>query len=581
MADKQTRFDQIPPDIDTLYKVFLNGLRVSGDGPCIWHRSSIRHLYRPIKYSDVLERNIKNDFIGNETRVGIYSKNCPEWFITTLACIQHSIVIVPLYDTLGHEAIKFILEQCELNTVVVSDSENAKKLLSANISFLENIILIDRTNIDELITEGNEYHIKMMLPKPEDIYIICYTSGTTSIPKGVILTHQNFIANIAATHLLALTFFPDLISPNEVEISYLPLPHVVEQITHWCMFLIGSSVGYMTGNVQGLMTDMKDLRPTVFPAVPRILNRIYDQIQETVKNKNFIARALFNFAYQRKLSLVKQGIITNDTIWDWIIFSKIQKSLGGRVRLLSIGAAAIDAKVVEACRVIFGSVIVETYGLTECMLVTSSWPNDTKSVHGGAPAGCTLLKLIDVPELNYYSNEGKGEIMVKGPHVTKGYFKDPEKTAQLFDDQGFLHTGDIGQILPNGSIQIIDRKKHIFKLAQGEYIAPEKIENIYLRAPCVQQIFVDGNPLERWLFLFFFIKVKEYVLNELQKVGIQNNLNSLEKVKAIHLTNEAFSVENGLLTPTMKGKRPQLRKHYQDIINNLYKTMDSNNDPKK
>ncbi|PIO76859.1 hypothetical protein TELCIR_01051 [Teladorsagia circumcincta] len=229
-------------------------------------------------------------------------------------------------------------------------------------------------------------------------------------------------------------------------------------------------------------------------------------------------------------------------------------------------------------------------------MATMTWPGDWQGGHCGGVAPCCNLKLIDVPELNYYAKDGKGEIMIRGPNVTTGYYKDPEKTAELFDEQGFLHTGDIGEMLPNGTIRIIDRKKHIFKLAQGEYVAPEKIENVYIRSPVLQQIFVDGNSLERYLIAIVVPEPKvmeewnaqhgvpnrtfeeicsdkkacDYVLSQLHVIGKENKLNSIEQVKRIYLETEPFSVENGLLTPTLKAKRPQLRLKYKDIIDRIY-----------
>uniref|UniRef100_A0A914Z758 AMP-dependent synthetase/ligase domain-containing protein n=1 Tax=Panagrolaimus superbus TaxID=310955 RepID=A0A914Z758_9BILA len=194
-------------------------------------------------------------------------------------------------------------------------------------------------------------------------------------------------------------------------------------------------------------------------------------------------------------------------------------------------------------------------------------------------------------------SQGKGEVLIKGPSVTSGYYNDPEKTSELFDENGFLKSGDIGQILPNGTIKIIDRRKHIFKLAQGEYVAPEKIENIYVRTQYVQQVFVDGDSLERNLVAIVVPEIypvkkwykqetgkdidfeeiikdpitNKFILADLQKMGKENKLNSIEQVKSIYLESQPFSVENGLLTPTLKSKRPQLRLKYKETIKDLYK----------
>uniref|UniRef100_A0A915KK18 long-chain-fatty-acid--CoA ligase n=1 Tax=Romanomermis culicivorax TaxID=13658 RepID=A0A915KK18_ROMCU len=253
-----------------------------------------------------------------------------------------------------------------------------------------------------------------------------------------------------------------------------------------------------------------------------------------------------------------------------------------------------------------GAVILEAYGQTEVTAgITATLPDDTEVGHVGALLPNCWVKLADVPELEYYTADEQGEICVKGPCFPKGYFKEPEKTAELFDQQGWLHTGDIGMWTPRGTLKIIDRKKNILKLAQGEYVAPEKIENVYSRCPFVSQIFVDGRSLETYLVAivvpnkeeirqriekkhqFQFSVVEKYedsrqfwtnerliakVLEEMRSVGKKNGLNSLEQVKAIKFYyEESFTVENGLLTPTFKLKRPQLKKKFVQDIDDLYK----------
>uniref|UniRef100_A0A8R1DZ20 long-chain-fatty-acid--CoA ligase n=1 Tax=Caenorhabditis japonica TaxID=281687 RepID=A0A8R1DZ20_CAEJA len=372
---------------------------------------------------------------------------------------------------------------------------------------------------------------------------------------------------------------------------------MMEQLTHWTVICIGSRIGYFRGNIQGLTDDIKCLKPTFFPVVPRLLNRLYDAVTGKIQQQGFIARLVYNFAFARKLSLVRSGKTGRDTVWDRLVFKKIQDQVGGNVDLMVTGSAPCSASVLETCRVTLGATIVEGYGQTECTaLATCAWMGDPSTGHCGAPAACALIKLADVPDLNYYSKDGKGEIRIKGPCVTKGYYKDPERTAELFDEDGFLQTGDIGEVLPNGCIRIIDRKKHIFKLAQGEYVAPEKIENVYIRTPVAQQVYVDGDSLQRWLIAVVVPepevllhwnekngnekrsiqeicndeKAKQYVLSELHTIGKANKLNSIEQVKKVILAADPFTVENGLLTPTLKAKRPQLRLKYKDQMAKIY-----------
>ncbi|XP_008934944.1 PREDICTED: long-chain-fatty-acid--CoA ligase 1-like, partial [Merops nubicus] len=238
----------------------------------------------------------------------------------------------------------------------------------------------------------------------------------------------------------------------------------------------------------------------------------------------------------------------------------------------------------------------EGYGQTECTAGCSlSLPGDWTAGHVGAPMPCSIIKLVDVQEMNYLAARGEGEVCVKGPNVFRGYLKDPEKTAEALDKDGWLHTGDIGKWLPNGTLKIIDRKKHIFKLAQGEYIAPEKIENVYLRCEALAQVFVHGESLQAFLVaivvpdpetLRSWAKkkgfegsyeelcknkdVKKHILEDMVRIGKESGLKSFEQVKDIFLHTEMFSIENGLLTPTLKAKRPELRKCFQSQIDELY-----------
>ncbi|KAJ1354959.1 hypothetical protein KIN20_012062 [Parelaphostrongylus tenuis] len=351
-------------------------------------------------------------------------------------------------------------------------------------------------------------------------------------------------------------------------------------------------------------------------------NRIF---QLNIRNQSLMSRIVHNIAYSMKLALLKKGITTTDTIWDKLAFRKFQAQFGGKVQLMVTGGAPILPEVIEMSRVVYGATILEGYGQTECTgTTTMTWPGEWIAGHCGGVASSCHLKLADVPELKYFSKDGKGEIMIRGPILTKGYYKDPQKTAELFDENGFLHTGDVGEILPNGTIRLIDRKKHIFKLAQGEYVAPDKIESVYLRCPVVEQVFVDGDSLERWLIavvvpdrkiledwnakhgvegrsfericedkkishcnlcmphyrgrklpkrqkIRFCLLAQEYVLSQLRQIGAENKLNSIEQVKRVYLEREPFSVENGLLTATLKAKRPHLRQKYKNIMEKIYR----------
>ncbi|NWX46425.1 ACSL6 ligase, partial [Steatornis caripensis] len=346
----------------------------------------------------------------------------------------------------------------------------------------------------------------------------------------------------------------------------------------------GGRIGFFQGDIRLLSDDMKALRPTIFPVVPRLLNRMYDKIFSQADTS--LKRWVLEFAAKRKKAEVRNGIIRNDSLWDKLFFNKIQ------VRNLRS-----ESKVKELSP--FLCQVYEGYGQTECTAgCTFTTPGDWTSGHVGAPLPCNLIRLKDVEELNYFASKGEGEICVKGPNVFKGYLKDEEKTTEALDREGWLHTGDIGKWLPNGTLKIIDRKKHIFKLAQGEYIAPEKIENIYIRSDPVAQIYVHGDSLQAFLVgivvpdsevmpgwakkrgfdgtyaeLCKNKELQQAILEDMVRLGKESGLHSFEQVKAIYIHSDMFSVQNGLLTPTLKAKRPELRDYFKKQIKELYSSI--------
>jgi len=274
----------------------------------------------------------------------------------------------------------------------------------------------------------------------------------------------------------------------------------------------------------------------------------------------------------------------------------VRNNLGGRIRVVATGSASLDPKIGEVVRNILGCVLLNGYGQTECCSCSMSVPFDKKTDNVGPPLSCAIIKLEDIPEMNYYASEGKGEILVKGPCVTRGYYKDAEETEKMFDEDGWLLTGDVGAWTKEGTLQIIDRKKNLFKLAQGEFIAVEKLEIAYGQSLFVSQIFVYGDSsraflvaivvpekeyLEAWcqkhqLHLNFHEsckdkRVKQAILQDLQSIAQNEKFNKLEYVKRLYLHTDLFNIESGLLTPTMKLKRFELQRYFGKIIEDLYK----------
>ncbi|XP_029962498.1 long-chain-fatty-acid--CoA ligase 1-like [Salarias fasciatus] len=606
-------------DAKTMYEFFLRGVRVSDGGPFLGSRKP-GQPYEWLSYREVKQRTecLGSAFLHKghskttDPHIGIFSQNRPEWTITELACYTYSLVAVPLYDTLGTEAIAYIIEKASISTIVCDVTEKVGLVLDCVEGREHSVktVALMETPSDSLVRRGQQAGVLILSlqemeemgkahyrqperPRPEDMALICFTSGTTGNPKGAMLTHRNIVSNCSA--FIKITEISCCMYPTDVHISYLPLAHMFERVVQGVMLVKGARIGFFQGDVKKLSDDLRALKPTVFPVVPRLLNRMYDKIMGQANTS--WKRWLLEFAFRRKEAEMMRGVVRRDSIWDRLIFRRVQASLGGRVRLMLTGAAPISPTVLTFLRAAVGCQVYEGYGQTECTAgCTVTLPGDWTAGHVGPPLPCNSVKLVDVPEMNYHAVNGEGEVCVKGPNVFQGYLKDPEKTAEAVDAEGWLHTGDIGKWLPNGTLRIVDRKKHIFKLAQGEYIAPEKIENVYTRSDAVAQVFVHGDSLQACLvavvvpdpdFLCGWAKrtlklqgsykelcgradVKAAILRDMLRLGTDGGLKSFEQVKAIHVHTELFSVENGLLTPTMKSKRNEMRQRFRAQIDGLY-----------
>uniref|UniRef100_A0A671L6F3 Long-chain-fatty-acid--CoA ligase n=1 Tax=Sinocyclocheilus anshuiensis TaxID=1608454 RepID=A0A671L6F3_9TELE len=605
MGDSSTLLSYYHEDAKTMYEVFQRGLHITGDGPFLGSRLP-NQPYTWLSYREVLSRA---ELLGSgllsqgcqpspDQFIGVFAQNRPEWIISELACYTYSMVVVPLYDTLGPDAIRYIINRAEISTVICDKAEKAAVLLEnierGDTPGLKTIILMDVFHCHCYLSQMcvhvfmcSYVHVFMY-----DLSIVCFTSGTTGNPKGVMLTHGNIIADFGG--FLKVT--DKVIFPNQddVLISFLPLAHMFERLIEAVVICHGGRIGFFQGDIRLLSDDMKALRPTIFPVVPRLLNRMYDKIFSQANTS--LKRWLLNFAAKRKGLEVKRGVIRCDSVWDKIFFHKIQASLGGRLRMIITGAAPASPTVLDFLRAALGCQVYEAYGQTECTAgCTYTTPGDWTAGHVGAPLPCNLIKLLDVAEKNYFAAKGEGEICVKGPNVFKGYLKDPVRTAETLDADGWLHTGDIGKWLSNGTLKIIDRKKHIFKLAQGEYISPEKIESIYIRSEPVSQLYVHGDSLQSCLVgiivpdpevlpswaqkkgfegcydeLCENKELKKAILDDMVRLGKASGLHSFEQVKDIHVHKEMFSIQNGLLTPTLKSKRPELKEYFSRAIEQLY-----------
>ncbi|PWZ25091.1 Long chain acyl-CoA synthetase 6, peroxisomal [Zea mays] len=429
-------------------------------------------------------------------------------------------------------------------------------------------------------------------PKPEDIATICYTSGTTGTPKGAVLSHENLIANVAGSSL-GIKFYP-----SDVYISYLPLAHIYERANQVALLHYGVAIGFYQGDNLKLMDDLAVLRPTIFASVPRLYNKIYAAITNAVKESGGLRERLYHTAYNAKRHAMINGR-NPSPMWDKLVFNKIKARLGGRMRLMTSGASPLSPDVMEFLRICFGEVL-EGYGMTETSCVISTMNIGDRSIgHVGSPNPSCEVKLVDVPEMNYTSEDQpypRGEICVRGPIIFCGYYKDEVQTREVIDEDGWLHTGDIGLWLPGGRLKIIDRKKNIFKLAQGEYIAPEKIENVYAKCKFIAQCFIYGDSFNSSLVAIVAVEPEvlkawaasegiQYedlrqlcadprataaVLADMDSIAKEAQLRGFEFAKAVTLVAEPFTLDNGLLTPTFKVKRPQAKAYFAKEISDMY-----------
>eukprot|EP00462_Mataza_sp_D1_P025650 CAMPEP_0175138146 /NCGR_PEP_ID=MMETSP0087-20121206/10188_1 /TAXON_ID=136419 /ORGANISM="Unknown Unknown, Strain D1" /LENGTH=963 /DNA_ID=CAMNT_0016421019 /DNA_START=360 /DNA_END=3251 /DNA_ORIENTATION=+ len=652
--------------ITTLYQSFTDAATKYPKTRCLGTRDGKKYVWQT--YAEVQKKacdlgaGLSGLGCASGDFVGIMGKNCPDWVIAAEACNAYSLVTVPLYDTLGPDAVEYIVNQTGMRAVLCSQ-EHTQQLLALKdrcptLSYVvqfedvtdptaETRLLIDQPLKEQNKEEGNEKEeekselpartsdikvvcysdmyaaaakapVSVCPPKAEDLALICYTSGTTGNPKGVMLTHGNMVADMAA----AITNGID-IGPSDCHISYLPLAHVFERIMIATAVARGAQVGFYSGDVRNLTEDICILKPTIFASVPRLLNRLHDKILEAVnkqKGYNFITQfpppSFKKWMFHKGYAAKKKDLAINvfeHGFWDSSVFSNVAARLGGQVRLIVTGSAPIASDVLDFLRIAFSCPVIEGYGQTECAAAcTVGNPHDLATGHVGAPLPCNMIKLEDIPDMAYLTTDAegpRGEICIKGNNVFKGYYKMEDQTSETLDADGWLHTGDVGMWLPNGTLKIIDRKKNIFKLAQGEYVAPEKLEQVLATSELIAQIFVTGRSLESVLVAVVvpdeevmlrkkheaagtkppppksavdttpsqeFIdlcnapETKAEVEAEIIKLGKEHGFKGFEFPKNIFIESVPFSDTNDLLTPTFKAKRPQLRSHYEKTIDKLY-----------
>ncbi|XP_031131427.1 long chain acyl-CoA synthetase 4-like [Ipomoea triloba] len=555
-------------------------------------------------------------------KCGIYGANCPEWMISMEACNAHGLYCVPLYDTLGAGAVEFIISHAEV-TIAFAEEKKMPELLKTfpnAAKYLKTVVSLGKVAPEqkeefekfgvvvypweEFLLLGKDKHFDLPVKKKTDICTIMYTSGTTGDPKGVMISNNSIVTLIAGVKRL-LECANEALTANDVYLSFLPLAHIFDRAIEECFIHHGASIGFWRGDVKLLVEDIGELKPTVFCAVPRVLDRIYSGLQQKISTGGLVKNTMFNFAYAFKFHNMKKGRRHYEAspLCDKMVFSKVKAGLGGRVRIILSGAAPLASHIETFLRVVACAHVLQGYGLTEtCAGTFVSLPNQLDMLGTvGPPVPNVDVCLESVPEMGYdaLSSIPRGEICVRGDTLFSGYYKREDLTQEVMID-GWFHTGDIGEWQPNGSLKVIDRKKNIFKLSQGEYVAVENLENIYGEISVIDMIWIYGNSFEYFLVavinpnkplvekwaeqnglaggfeaLCENPSVKEYILGELSKTAKEKKLKGFEVIKAVHLDPVPFDMERDLLTPTFKKKRPQLLKYYQNIIDIMYKNTNS------
>ncbi|KAK7310370.1 hypothetical protein RJT34_07844 [Clitoria ternatea] len=617
---------EVPSHFESPWDFFRDSAKRNPNNPMLGRRQKTDSKVSPyawLTYQEVYDTAMKmgsamkSRGVNPGDRCGIYGSNCPEWIIAMEACNSYAVTYVPLYDTLGPNAVEFIINHAEVSIAFVQEKKIPSILscldrCSSNLKTIVNFGNVSTSQKKEAEEHGTSCFsweeflqlgcLDWDLPpkKKTDICTIMYTSGTTGDPKGVIVNNETFMAEVLSIdHIIMLT--DRVATEDDVYFSFLPLAHVYDQVMETYCISKGSSIGFWQGDVRFLLEDVQELKPTIFCGVPRVFDRICAGIKSKVSSGGALKSTLFQIAYNYKLKYLEKGLPQDKAapLFDRLVFDKTKQALGGRVRILLSGAAPLPRHVEEFMRVTSGSTLSQGYGLTESCAGCFTAIGDVYSMIGtvGVPMTTIEARLESVPEMGYdaLSNVARGEICLRGKTLFSGYHKREDLTKEVMVD-GWFHTGDIGEWQPNGTMKIIDRKKNIFKLSQGEYIAVENIENKYLRCPLITSIWVYGNSFESFLVAVVVpdrksiedwalehnltddfkslcdnIKARKYILDELNNSGLQHQLRGFELLKAVHLEPIPFDIERDLITPTFKLKRPQLLKYYKDHIDQLYK----------
>lgn len=597
--------------LKTLPDVFKNCVAKYGDRPyvgtCDGHQFKFK-TYREVNEeiwnfaSALLELGLKHF-----DRVANFSVNRPEWPVADFGTVYAGGVHVPMYPTLSTDEMAYIVDNCEARLVVASCKDQIKRVIEAikngSLPNVEYLITMDEFRSDEEKIDGrvrlwnwNEFlefgashrserraEIEQITAeaKSSDVCSLVYTSGTTGNPKGAMLMHGNFVSQMDSLYKLV-----DM-NENDVELSFLPLSHVFERVCYYTLTYCGSSIGYTRG-IKFLTIDLKLLRPTLVPSVPRLFEKIFAKIvanaEGGIKGKLFNKAISVGRAYREAL---KKGHVSpllkaEFAFFDYSVFSKVRDATGGRVRLFVSGGAPARADVLNFF-LDAGLLIIEGYGLTETSPVLCL--NRPGNINPG-----TVGETIPGVEAKIADD---GELCFRGPNIMRGYFKLPEATADVFDEEGFFHTGDVGEFNEdNGCYTITDRKKEILVLSNGKNVPPAPLESAICSSPWIEQAVAIGNnrsfvgalvvpnfeKLEKWAKERGLDGSREELVQnlEFEKIILREigaaceGFSAYEKVRRIAILPREFKASEGEVTPSLKIKRRIVSSHFAHVIEAMY-----------
>ncbi len=552
--------------------IFLQWLNPNNKKSYTWGETQKNIL----KLSKFIRENIKEG-----DRCLLVSENRPEWFVSDMAIMLSGGITVPAYTTYTEDDYKYLIEDCEPSLLIVSNNELLKKINNTinEKRFIKKVITLDEVNnvIHDLDIINKDKYLDYNLILKNDLLdedkiqneklkrtspaCIIYTSGTGGNPKGVILSHGGILNNLVG----ACEIMKPLFSSRPVFLTWLPLSHSYEHCVQFAQIAVGAKVFYAE-KIEKLLENISEAKPTIMTAVPRFYQNLYNKININLKKQTgFKAKLIEETLRLGKKKLLNQKMTFSEKLLNLIVETlvrkKIKKQFGGNLKAFVSGGGALDQEIGEFLNSV-GLPTLQGYGLTETSPVVSCNPiHKIKVETVGPPFKGNQVKIAE-----------DGEILVKGENVMLGYWNKKEETEKVIIN-GWLHTGDIGEIDPeDGYLKITDRKKDIIVSAGGDNISPAKIENMITNEPEIDQCMVYGDKKNYLVALVVpskdFLHEKEKINNVIEKIN--KKLTLLEKIKKIQLIDENFSIENGLMTPTMKVKRKKVTEKYKNQLEELY-----------